>query len=204
MKNNMVKTKKSNCNFILCLFFCVIALTAGAQESTWKIDSNHSKINFEISYFKVGTIKGAFEAYSGSFTQKNDAFSDVTISIQTASINTNQKDRDKHLRTDEFFNAEEHQEITFTSTEIIKTGKDTYELKGDFTMSGITKPIVLKATEKGSYIHPSFKTSNMFMTITGVIQREAFKVGTNYPPAKFALGKEVSLIAEIQLTKEES
>ena len=133
-----VKTKKINGNFILCLFFCVIASTIIAQESTWKIDSNHSKINFEISYFKVGTIKGAFETYAGAFTQKEDTFSGVTISIQTASINTNQEDRDKHLRTDEFFSAEEHQEITFTTTEIIKTGSDTYELKGNFTMSGIT------------------------------------------------------------------
>lgn len=187
---------------MLCLFVFAIALTARAQESTWKIDANHSKINFGISYFKVGNIQGVFDTYSGSFTQKDGTFSSVSISIQTTSINTNQKDRDKHLRSEEFFNAEQHAEITFSSTEIIKTGTDTYELKGNLTMTGITKPIVLKAKEKGSYVHPRFKTSNMFMAITGVIQREDFNVGTNYAPAKFALGKEVSLTAEIQLTKD--
>ncbi|UII77686.1 YceI family protein [Flagellimonas sp. HMM57] len=200
MKNSILKTN----NLIFCLLFCIVTSTVSAQESTWKIDPNHSTINFEISYFKVGTIKGAFDTYSGSFTQKDNTFSGVAISIQTASINTNQEDRDKHLRTGDFFSAEEHPEITFTSTEIRKTGTDTYELKGNFTMSGITKPIVLKATEKGSYVHPRFKTDNVFMTITGIIPREEFNVGTNYPPAKFALGKEVSLVAEIQLTKEES
>ena len=120
-----------------------------------------------------------FATYSGSFTQKDDTFSNVTISIRTESINTNQKDRDKHLRSDEFFSAEQHPEITFSSTEIIKTGTDTYELKGNLTLTGITKPIVLKATEKGTYVHPRFKTNNMFMAITGVIQREDFNVGTN-------------------------
>ncbi len=187
---------------ILSSLLFVTSFTINAQESTWKIDPNHSKINFDISYFKVGTIKGSFDNYSGSFVQKKDALSQITINIKSASINTNQKDRDKHLRTSDFFGTEAHPEIIFISTSITKTSDKVYKIIGDFTMTGITKSIVLKGIDKGSYVHPRFKTNNKFITITGIIKREDFKVGTNYPPAKFALGKEVHLIGEIHLIEE--
>ncbi|WP_282079138.1 YceI family protein [Aquimarina algiphila] len=185
----------------LCFTFYLISLSTTAQESTWQIDPNHSNINFGVSYFKVGEIKGVFKTYTGSFIQKKDEISTINITIQTASISTNQADRDKHLKTKDFFNAEKHPEIKFISTGITKTGDNEYEIKGNFTMTGVTKSIVLKAVDNGSYVHPRFKTENKFITVTGVIKREDFNVGTNYAPAKFALGSEVDLIAEIQLTK---
>lgn len=186
----------------LCLTLVLTTLSISAQKSTWKIDPSHSKINFGISYFKVGEIKGVFETYSGTFTEEKGAVSAITITMQTASISTNEADRDKHLRSNDFFNAEENPEITFTSTTVSKLEDSTYEIVGNFTMTGITKSIVLKAIDKGNYVHPRFKTTNKFITVTGVIEREDFNVGTNYPPAKFALGNEVNLMAEIHLTKE--
>lgn len=180
----------------------LMSLSASAQEPAWKIDSNHSKINFGVSYFKVGEIKGVFEAYTGSFIEEKGDMSTLNITIKTASISTNQTDRDKHLKSTDFFSAEEHPEIKFTSTAITKIASDEYEIKGNFTMTGITKSIILKAIDKGDYVHPRFKTTNKFITVTGVIKREDFNVGTNYAPAKFALGNEVILVAEMHLTKE--
>lgn len=188
------------------LFACIIlymtSFSINAQESTWKVDPNHSKINFDISYFKVGKIKGVFDDYSGTFKQKDSKISSIAITLKTASINTNQADRDKHLRSTDFFSAEEHPEIIFISNSITKTGGNSYEIKGDFTMTGITKSITLAVKDNGSYVHPRFKTNNKFITVTGIINREDFKVGTNYPPAKMALGNDVHLIAEIQLTED--
>jgi len=184
-----------------CMILCFIA-PVNAQESSWKIDKNHSRINFGIAYFKVGQIQGVFENYSGTFIETNTDLSSINIVLKTASINTNQADRDKHLKTVDFFSAEEYPEIKFISTAITKIADNTYEIKGDFTMTGITKSIVLKVVDKGSYVHPMFKTTNKFITVSGVIKREDFNVGTNYAPAKFALSNEVNLIAEIHLTKE--
>lgn len=192
----------SKLNLVGTLLAMLVSFAATAQESTWTIDPSHSTINFDISYFKVGTIKGVFDRYSGSFSEENDGITAINIAIETASINTNQKDRDKHLRSDDFFSAEAHPEIRFKSTGIQKTGTGTYEIKGDFTMSGITKPIVLKGEDKGSFIHPRFKTNNKFVTVTGLINRDDFKVGANYPPAKMALGSEVRLVAEIHLIQD--
>ncbi len=203
MKNtkNTIETTRKMATLIFTLLF--ISLPMMAQKSVWKIDPNHSTINFGISYFKVGQIKGSFETYSGTFTENNGAISGVNITIKTASINTNQDDRDKHLKSKDFFNAEEHTEIQFKSTTVTKTNTNEYLVKGQLTMSDITKEVSLKLLDKGSYVHPRFKTTNKFISISGVIKREEFNVGTNYPPAKFALGKEVDLISEIQITKEQ-
>lgn len=187
---------------IACITLCVTSFSVNAQESTWTIDPSHSKINFDISYFKVGTIKGVFEDYSGSFKQEKDNLSAIDITIKTTSINTNQADRDKHLRSTDFFSAEEHPEITFRSTSITKTDNNNYEIKGDFTMTGITKSITLIGKDNGSYVHPRFRTNNKFITVTGIINREDFKVGANYPPAKMALGNDVKLTAEIHITED--
>ncbi len=195
----MVSTSKMAVVFLALL---LTSLPAFAQKDSWKIDPNHSNINFGISYFKVGEIKGSFDEYSGSFTEENGVISEVNIIIKTSSINTNQADRDKHLKSKDFFDAEQYSEIQFKSTNITKTGKEEYNIKGQFTMGGVTKEIFLKAVDKGSYVHPRFKTTNKFITITGIINREDFNVGTNYPPAKFALGKEVDLISDIHIVKE--
>lgn len=191
-------------NKILIAFItlCFTSFSNNVQESTWTIDPSHSKINFDISYFQVGTIKGVFDDYSGAFKQQDSKLSSIDITLKTASINTNQKDRDKHLRSTDFFSAEEHPEITFTSTSITKTGSNSYEIKGDFTMTGITESITLTGKDNGSYVHPRFKTNNKFFTVTGIINREDFKVGTNYPPAKMALGNEVKLTAEVHITED--
>ncbi len=192
-KSNLLATS-------LVILFTSFSITA--QESKWTIDPSHSAISFDISYFKVGTIKGVFDSYSGSFMEENEVLTTVNITIETASINTNQKDRDKHLRSRDFFDAESYSEINFKSTTIKKTGDKTYEIKGDFTMSGITKSVVLKGIDKGSFIHPRFKTNNRFISVTGSINRDDFKVGSNYPPAKMALGSEVQLNAEIHLIQD--
>lgn len=199
-QNEIVKT----CKIAIVFFtFLLTSTSVIGQKQSWKIDPNHSSINFGISYFKVGQVKGLFKEYSGSFIEDNGVISEVNISIKTSSINTNQSDRDKHLKSKDFFHIEKHPELQFKSTNITRTGKGEYDVKGLFTMGGITKEILLKLLDKGSYTHPRFKTTNKFISITGTINREDFKIGTNYPPAKFALGTEVDLISEIQIVKEQ-
>ncbi|WP_109300981.1 YceI family protein [Aquimarina sp. AU474] len=199
IQNALVSTGKMSFVFLTLL---LTSLPIVAQENSWKIDPNHSTIDFEISYFKIGEIKGSFENYSGSFIEKDGVISEVSITINTASINTNQADRDKHLKSKDFFNTDEYSEIQFKSTNITKTSTNVYEAKGQFTMGGITKTISLKLLDKGSYVHPRFKTTNKFISVIGIILREDFEIGTNYAPAKFALGKEVDLISEIHIVKE--
>ncbi len=187
------------------LFLLVFAFgNINAQQNTWKIDPSHSKINFGISYFKIGEIKGVFDTYKGTFISNDEDFNNATvnITIETASVNTNQPARDKHLKTKDFFDAETYPKITFISTSMSKISEKEYNIKGNFTMTGITKPIELKAIYKGKFLHPRFKKTVAIFKIIGAIAREDFKVGTNYPPAKLALSNKVLLDAEIHLTKQ--
>lgn len=199
--SNSLNSKK------VCLVFSAFFLvffSVHAQNKIWKIDPAHSNIGFSISYFNVGEIKGTFNNYSGSLISLDPITKESTlnITIESASINTNQAKRDEHLRTNDFFNTNEYSEIRFTSTSFKTTSDNSYELEGKLTMRGITKPITLTAIYKGEYTHPRFKNNRKFFSITGVILREDFEVGTNYSPAKFALGKKVVLTAEIQLIEE--
>lgn len=186
---------------VLQLLTLLIFASVNAQKTTWKIDPAHSDVAFEISYFKVGEIKGNFNVFQGDFTLENDDVSTakINISIDATSINTNQVKRDAHLQKDEFFNTEKYPTITFKSTSIKKISDDNYQIKGDFTMRGITKSITLQLEYKGSFMHPRFKNKRKFFNVTGVIQREDFEVATNYPPAEFALGKGVKLNAVLQV-----
>lgn len=197
----LITISKLHKTTILLFMLLLATLSSMAQEETWKIDLNHSNVTFEISYFKVGQIKGSFDTYSGNFIEKNGVLSEINVSLKTASINTNQTDRDQHLRSKDFFDATKYPEIQFTSAKITKTSDTEYTAVGELTMSGITQEVTLKISNNGSYVHPRFKTTNRFYTITGSISREDSKVGTNYAPAKFALGKTVELISEIQIVK---
>lgn len=196
------KLLKSLKTMLVFVFLITITITTTAQETKWKIDPAHSKISFNVPYFKIGSIKGEFQTYEGLITSNDENFEDakLNITIKTASLNTNQEKRDKHLRTADFFDAENHPEITFVSTSFKRTTENIFEVKGKFTMTGITKNLTLKAIYKGSFLHPKFQKTIGIFEITGIILREDFHVGTNYPAAKI-LGNEVALTAEIHIVK---
>ncbi|WP_025741970.1 YceI family protein [Aquimarina pacifica] len=190
--------------FILLLLFYTASTTTNAQQKEWEIDNAHSKIGFEISYFKISTIKGTFDQYEATLLSNSEDLIDasINIKIKAASINTNQSSRDKHLRGTDFFDVEKYPEITFYSTTFTKTTIDNqYHIKGQFTMGGITQNIILNALYKGSFMHPRFKELKHVFEITGSIPREEHNIGINYPPAAMALGKDVQLIAEIQFSE---
>ena len=204
MKLQIITQKKLQKTVLLLTILVFAFGNINAQQSTWKIDPSHSKINFGISYFKIGEIKGNFDKYEGNLISDSENFenSSIKIVIESASINTNQPTRDKHLKTKDFFDAETYPKITFESISMAKKTEKEYLIKGNFTMTGIIKPVELKAIYKGSFLHPRYKKTVAIFKITGTIVREDFKVGTNYPPAKLALSNNVALDAEIHLIKQ--
>lgn len=189
-------------NIFLTLLLCTsFMFSVTAQETKWEIDKSHSSIIFKASHFKIATVKGNFEDFSGTITAKGEDFSDATtdIIIKTASINTNQKDRDAHLRSTDFFNAEAHPEIRFNNTSFNKVAENEYAVKGDLTINGITKPFEFKGTFKGSFFHPRFKKTIGVFEFTGAIPRLDYNIGAKYPTA--ALGGEVEVAISIEMTK---
>ncbi|TFD27916.1 YceI family protein [Cryobacterium cryoconiti] len=112
----------------------------GYKAGTWTIDPTHSEVGFSIRHIMISKVKGTFEKFDATFvTGENPLDSSVTASAQVASINTNQADRDGHLRTGDFFDAETYPTIDFVSTGVRQV-KGDFLVDGNLTIKGVTKP----------------------------------------------------------------
>lgn len=188
----------------MCMLFCLSCVNSlFSQESVWEIDQNHSAIRFEISYFGIGTVQGTFDNFDGNLRLNGNSLNaaQLSIEIQVASINTNQKTRDEHLRSKDFFNVAENPSISFNSTSIEHISDNTYQVAGIFLMGGISKNLKLTITDKGEFFHPRFQKTVKVVEVEGIVLREQHGIGTNYGPAAKALGNEVAFSAQIQLTE---
>lgn len=116
---------------------------------TYQFDKKgaHQFVTFKISHLGYSWLYGRFNDFNGSFTvdAENPENSQVTATIQTASVDSNHAERDKHLRDDDFLDVDKYPTATFKSTNIEKTGEKTAKITGDFTLHGVTKPVTLDA-----------------------------------------------------------
>lgn len=141
----------------------------------WAIDPSHSEVSFKIKHLVVTTLTGKFDSFAGSMESSSDDFSNAQISFTAdiASINTGNTDRDGHLKSDDFFNAEQFPTLTFNSTSFTKTGDDTYKLLGDITLRDVTKPVELAVEYGGTVVDPWGNTRIGF-EINGKLKRKEF------------------------------
>lgn len=131
------------------LLASIAALPVFAQE-TWTVDKGHSTATFKIRHFTANVV-GQFRTFEGTINmdRANPAKSSVEFTIQSASIDTGSENRDKHLRSADFFDVEKFPTITFKSTAVAAKGKDAYDVTGDLTMHGVTKRVTLPVTFGG-------------------------------------------------------
>jgi len=124
-----------------------------AMAADYKIDTegNHAFVNFKISHLGFSWLYGTFKEFEGTFSYDEQApeASKVNVTLQTASVDSNHAERDKHLRSDDFLNAAKHPSATFKSTTVKSTGKGTADISGNLTLNGVTKPVVIAATFTG-------------------------------------------------------
>ena len=117
---------------------------------TWKIDPGHSNVEFSVKHLGIATVRGRFHEFEGALEIGEDLASARAYgTVQTASVYTNEEQRDNHLRSEDFFHAEAHPELSFESTGIRQVDDDAFEIEGELTMRGITRPIALKAEIQG-------------------------------------------------------
>ena len=139
----------------LALLVASLAAAAALSAETYTIDKNHSDASFQIRHF-ASKVRGRFGDFEGTIQAdpaKPEA-SSVVFTIKTASIDTNQPDRDKHLRSADFFDVEKFPEITFKSSKFTPAGKDKYDVTGTLTMHGVSKEVTLPVTFLGSMKDP--------------------------------------------------
>ena len=155
-------------NFLLIAMVCLAANATSAQ-TTWVIDPTHSSIQFEVSHMTVSSVTGSFTSYAGTLTSKKNSFDDskVVVTIETNSITTNNMERDKNLKDEDFFSAEKYPEIKFESTSFKKTDGNNYLITGNLTIKDITHEVTLR-TEFGGIISIDNKKKAGFKATTSI------------------------------------
>ncbi len=120
-----------------------------AMAADYAIDKQgqHAFVNFKISHLGYSWLYGTFKDFDGSFSfdEQNPQASKVKVTLNTQSVDTNNAERDKHLRSDDFLNVSKHPTATFASTAVTSTGDGTADIRGDLTLNGVTKPVVIAA-----------------------------------------------------------
>lgn len=149
-------------------------------KTKWVIDPTHSEVHFKVRHLVIATVTGSFNKFEGSAEFGSDDFSDARIefSADVDSINTNQSDRDAHLKSADFFDAAKHPKITFTSKDFQKKNDGTYRLVGDLTMKGVTREVVFD-TEFGGTVKDPYGNTKAGFEITGKINRKDFGLTWN-------------------------
>jgi polyisoprenoid-binding protein YceI len=131
----------------------LLALAGPATAADYAIDTKgaHASINFRIPHLGFSWLVGRFDTFSGTFSydDKNPAAAKISVEIDTASINSNHAERDKHLRSDDFLDVAKFPKATFVSTSVTPKGDGRAEITGDLTLRGVTKPVTIEAEYVG-------------------------------------------------------
>lgn len=169
-------------------------------QTIWNLDSNHSQLRFAIALLNISDVEGTFKIKEASISAPKEDFSDASLTMQaeTKTIHTGIEARDAHLRTADFFDANKFPLITFKSSSFKKTAEGKYQVLGDLTMHGITKPVTLEATAK-TVVHPMTKKTVAGFRVSGFIQRSDFGISPGTPPDM--LSNEVTIRANVQFEK---
>ena len=151
--------------------------TVAVDIKKWKLDTNHTSIGFKIGHLGLASIYGFFNQYEGEIELENGSFegAKIKLTIESDSINTGNDMRDNHLKTPEFIDAFTYPEITFESTSVIKSGSDSFEVKGNLTLKETTKEVILTASHPG-ITHDMWGNTVAVFRLTGNINRLDFDV----------------------------
>ncbi len=173
--------------------------------STYKIDAAHSEINFKIKHLMIASVTGNFTGFDATLESPIDSFENASISFSANidSINTNNAQRDTHLKSADFFDAEQFPTLNFTSTSFTKKNDEEFELVGDLTLKGVTKSITL-AVEYGGTTTDFYGQTKAGFEITGKISRKEFGLTWDAvtEAGSVVVSDEVKLILSVQMIKQ--
>jgi polyisoprenoid-binding protein YceI len=162
-----------------------------APAGTWSVDASHSNVGFAVKHLGIATVRGSFEEFQGTLELGEDlSGSTASGTVVTGSITTREEKRDAHLRSPDFFDADAHPELTFVSREIRAKDEETFEIDGDITIRGVTKPITLTAEVQGHEQDP-WGNERVGLEVRGQLDRRDFGLVWNQ-----ALGSGNVLVAD--------
>lgn len=180
---------------------------AAQAQVKWKIDNSHAKVGFTVTHMMISEVDGYFKIYGGEVTSKSETdFTDaiITFTADVNSINTDNEQRDGHLKSPDFFDAAKYPNISFKSVSMkpTKTANE-YELTGELTIKGVTKKVSLKAIGSGKTVKDPWGNTRYGFKVTGVIKRSEFGLTWNaaIEAGGVVVSDEVKINCSIELVK---
>lgn len=197
---------KTRIHTLIILFAFTVAgstFVHAQKAEDWKLDKAHTSVNFDVKHF-FSTVNGSFNDFDGTFKfhpedLKNSKFS---FTIPVKSINTNNRERDNHLRSDDFFDASRYPDIKFESTSFEKKGENKYVAHGDLRIKNNTKKISFPFEVKGVMDHPMMKgTKILGLAFKTSIDRTDYKIGVGDWASDMVVGDKVGVAVNMELNK---
>lgn len=175
------------------------------SKTKWVLDPTHSELGFKIRHLMISNVTGKFKEFDAAAETEGDDFSTAKLkaNVKVDTIDTNNKERDAHLRNADFFEVENYPEMHFESTDVEKVDDDTFNIHGNLTIKDTTKPVKLVSEYNGIVKDPYGNTKAGF-SLSGKINRKDW--GINYNAALetggVMLGDELKIQGEVQLVKQ--
>ncbi|WDF57002.1 YceI family protein [Mucilaginibacter sp. KACC 22063] len=170
----------------------------------WVLDPMHSEVQFKIKHLVISTVTGSFNKFEGTAETEGDEFENANIefTLDVDSIDTNQEQRDQHLKAADFFDAEQYPKITFKSTSFTKSGSD-FKLTGDLTIKDVTKSVTLDV-EHGGTATDFYGNHKAGFEVAGKINRKEFGLTWHgvTEAGSIVLGDDIKLDISVQFTKQ--
>jgi polyisoprenoid-binding protein YceI len=171
--------------------------------TTWKVDPSHSHAEFAVRHLMISTVKGRFAEVTGTLTgdETDSEGAAIELTIPVAGIDTRENQRDAHLRSADFFDADNYPAIRFTSSTIVKTG-DGFTVTGDLTIRGVTKPITLQV-EPGGRVRDPWGNERAGFSATTKLNRRDFGLHWNQAleTGGALVGDEVKVTVDLELIR---
>lgn len=172
---------------------------------SWKIDPAHSEVNFAVRHMMISKVRGQFEKFDGTveFDEDKPENTRVDVQIEAASINTREEQRDKHLRSPDFFNVQKYPYLAFKSKKVERTSRNQARLTGDLTIRDVTREVVLEMQFAGTAKSPMGTTSAGFSAQT-TLNREDWGLNWNVAleTGGWLVGKDIEVDIEVELIKQ--
>jgi len=190
--------------FVFFLSFIVAASALSAQTTRWELDPSHSELGFRAKHLLIATTKGKFTDYKVTVLSDKADFTDAKIEViaKVKSIFTDNNDRDNHLRSADFFDAEKYPELKFVGKSVKKFSGNKYKVTGDLTMKNVTKTVTLDM-EFGGVVKDPWGNTKAGFTLTGELNRFDYGLAWNkaIETGGLVVDKMIKLDIEIELGK---
>ncbi|MDQ3934760.1 MAG: YceI family protein [Actinomycetota bacterium] len=171
--------------------------------STWAVDPIHSSIGFEVRHFGISTFRGRFTGYEGTIVTGDGTIEQVEGRVRVDSVDVRDEQLAAHLQSPDFLDAESHPEIAFASTGVRELGDGRFELAGELTIRGVTRPVTLDVTADGAGPDP-YGGERISLAGSGAIDR--FEYGVPFdartPTGALVAGERVRLVLSVEAVRE--